>query len=316
MRGVHMIICTPGRLNDFLQMNNPPVTNLDKCSMLILDEADRMLDMGFEPQIRTIIEKLPKHQTMMFTATWPKAVQNLARTFLDNPTVIRIGKTDQLTVNKDITQTMHQVSYHDKPAKLMEVLDSIDNPSTCSLIVFTNKKRDCDTIARKMNANGWSAESIHGDKDQWERQRALEAFSSGRRRAIVATDVAARGLDIKGVSHVVNYDFPISGVEDWVHRVGRTGRAGASGIAHTFFDPKDDRKSAGELVTVLKEGHQNIPDWLQSMAFRNPGRGGKGKGGKGKGGRGGKGKGARRGSWSSRGSYGGGGRGGGGRGRW
>ena len=286
MRGVHVIVCTPGRMNDFLTMKSfrtgAPPTNLNRCTYLVLDEADRMLDMGFEPQIRQILDMMGEHQTLMFSATWPKEVQQLAREFLKTPTQVNIGETGKLNVNKDVTQIVHKCSGSEKEDKLVELLTGL--PADASIIIFCNKKRDCEYIAQGVNTAGIWAESIHGDKDQWERQKSLQNFTLGKAKCIVATDVAARGLDIKGVSHVINYDFPMpskqghGATEDWVHRVGRTGRAGMKGIAHTLFDTTIDRKSAGELVQVLKGGDAEIPDWLEALGSRFGGRGG-GRGG-------------------------------------
>jgi len=288
MWGVQIIVATPGRMNDFLELKSPPVLKdgLSGCEILVLDEADRMLDMGFEPQIRTIIEALPKeHQTMMFTATWPKAVQRLAREYLrPNPVQINIGNSDQLVANKSIKQHIHQVWHYDKEAKLVELFNTLDQEAW--VIVFANKKHLIESLVCKLRSACWRSVSIHGDKEQWQREEALQKFSSGQIRVIVATDVAARGLDIKGVTHVINYDMPMAGaqgIEDWVHRTGRTGRAGKDGIAHSFFNPKDDEQSAPELVDVLKDAGQEIPAWLQEYADKNRRRKGKGKGGKGKG---------------------------------
>jgi ATP-dependent RNA helicase DDX5/DBP2 len=302
--GIHVMIGTPGRINDFLEAKPSPVI-LSRTSYLVLDEADRMLDMGFEPQIRSIIAKLPPHQTLMFTATWPLTVAKLAREFLRNPIQINIGSIE-LKANTDVTQHIHQVKESEKSEKLVKILSEIKDPKA-SVIVFCNKKADCDALANAIYQAGWGAQSIHGDKEQWQRQQALDRFTRGQDPVIVATDVAARGLDIKGVSHVINYDFPPSGVENWVHRVGRTGRAGATGIAHTFFDDYGDRKHAKEFVKVLKGSNQEIPPWLQSLSYQffpskkswNGGSGSWG-GGRGRGGRG------RGGNWGGRGSWGGG----------
>jgi len=312
-RGVHVVIATPGRLNDFLETDaygNKPVTNLDRTTFLILDEADRMLDMGFEPQIRGVIDKITsKHQTMMFSATWPKEVQALARDFLQSPIQVNIGDNGtKLQANTSITQIVEECEWNDKPVKFKEIMTTIGADPAASVILFANKKSDCDYLAKECRDIGWAAQSIHGDKDQWERQRALKMFAQGIVHVLVATDVAARGLDIKGVTHVVNYDFPLSGrgcsgVEDWVHRIGRTGRAGKTGIAYTLFDPNEDKHGAQELVQILTDAKQEIPDFLNALSDRwgkrgkgKGGKGGKGKGGKGKGGsKGGKGKGGSKG---------------------
>ncbi len=181
---------------------------------------------------------------------------------------------------------MLQVEKKDKEAKLAEVLKSIIPDAKASIIVFANKKRECDHLASLCRRAGCNAQSIHGDKEQWEREQALAKFTAGVDRVIVATDVAARGLDIKGVTHVINFDFPRSGVEDWVHRVGRTGRAGATGTAISFFDPSEDYKHAYDFAKVLTEGKQVTPKWLEQIASRDRraragsgGHGGRGRGG-------------------------------------
>ena len=299
-RGVHMIVATPGRMNDFLTTkcfrDGTLITNAERTSLLILDEADRMLDMGFEPQLRAILESLPKvHQTLMFTATWPRAVQRLAREFLNDPVQVNIGGdgSGRLVANKSITQTVYQTyGWDDKISKLDEILKPfVGDTKTFSAIVFANKKSDCDHLCQQVSRLGIEAVSIHGDKEQWEREQMLERFKHGVARVIVATDVASRGLDIKGVSHVINFDFPMSGCEDWVHRVGRTGRAGATGEAHTFFNERNDKSAAHELERILIDANQTVPPFLATLSAQNARRGGKGgKGGKGRrGGKGGKG---------------------------
>ncbi|EKX46676.1 hypothetical protein GUITHDRAFT_107458 [Guillardia theta CCMP2712] len=266
--GAHLIIATPGRLNDFIDCGT---ARLDQVEYVVLDEADRMLDMGFEPQIKKIFKTLPAHpvrQTITFTATWPKGVQKLAATYLHEAVQVNVGGVDELIVNSDVVQEFHHVRSHTKEAKLLEVLQTISpDPSACdaSIIIFVNTKRNCDLISRKLRQQSWRARSIHGGKLQDERLRALNDFTSGRAQVIVATDVAARGLDIKGVSHVINFDLPSSGAEDWVHRVGRTGRAGAKGHAHTFICD-GDAGSAGDLIKILTKANQPIPDFLTHLA--------------------------------------------------
>jgi ATP-dependent RNA helicase DDX5/DBP2 len=273
--GVQILVATPGRLNDLIQMRS---ARLHKVGYMVLDEADRMLDMGFEPQIKDIFKECPpapQRHTVMFTATWPRNVQRLASTFLHEAVQINVGNPDELSVNKDITQHLYQVEMHAKEDKLLEVMRGISSmPGTSkeSIIVFLNKKHACDRVVTLLRGEGWSAVSIHGGKVQEERMRSLKAFSAGRVQVIVATDVAARGLDIKGVGHVVSVDLPDNGVDDWVHRVGRTARAGASGHAHTFVCRHDADKAA-QLVQVLTEAGQTVPEFLRSLAASAP-RGG------------------------------------------
>lgn len=323
-RGVDCVIATPGRINDLLEMKKADLTNI---KYLVLDEADRMLDMGFEPQIRSVIKHVPDNrQTLLFSATWPKEIQRLAFDFLTDPVQVNVGEVGVLNANKDIKQHIHMISESDKLEKLISILKDLtdvgeaDNGEDrrkdiggkkhAKIIVFTAKKISCNDLANQLWDDGFAVDCLHGDRAQWERTKVINAFKDGTLRMLIATDVAARGLDVKDVGVVVNYDMPAgtNAVEDYVHRIGRTGRAGAKGVAHTFFT-QGDRKCATQLVEVLSKAEQEIPSELQSMARpRFGGRGGRGRGYMGKGrGRGGGGRG--------RGYMGQGGRGRGGRGR-
>lgn len=256
-----MVVATPGRLNDILEMGR---LSLQQVAYLVLDEADRMLDMGFEPQIRKIAGYLPaRRQTLMFTATWPREVRDIASHLLRNPIQVSIGNTDRLIANKAITQHVEVISPMEKRRRLDQILRSQDpNDKT---IIFCSTKKMCDMLARNLQQY-YGAAAIHGDKSQPERDSVLADFRAGHSRVLVATDVAARGLDIKDIKVVVNYDFP-SGVEDYVHRIGRTGRAGATGTAFTFFCDQDGRY-ATELVKVLEGAGQKVPPELRDMVGR------------------------------------------------
>jgi len=305
-RGAHLCVGCPGRLNDFCEHNQ---LRLHAVTFLVLDEADRMLDMGFEPQIRTIIERIPEgHQTMMFTATWPREVRNLAKDFLREAVHIQIGCVDSQTVNTDITQqVIITQGLQDKSRHLVEILGGIDQADR--VLVFTNTKRLCDDLARDLRRSRMTCNAIHGDREQRERDQALQNFKSGRCPILIATDVAARGLDIKGVKMVINYDPP-NNSEDYVHRIGRTGRAGVKGTAITFLDESESRQGR-EILKVFQKANQEIPQELRNLAGSGrPDRRGKGKG---KGRKGG-GKGGSRFGGGKGGGKGGGGKGGGGKG--
>merc|ERR1719411_1021916 len=262
--GVEVVVATPGRLKDLVQMG---ACTLAGISYLVLDEADRMLDQGFEQDIRDIIGMTHKdRQTCLFSATWPEAIRNLAQEFLTNPVKVTVG-SDDLSANKRIKQVVEVIDENDKDKKLIEVLEKYTNKETKNrMIIFVLKKLEAADLEDMLWHKGCKVRSIHGDKTQWEREKALGEFKAGRINILVATDVAARGLDIPDIEYVINYSFPMT-IEDYVHRIGRTGRAGKDGVAHSFFTKKD-RMLAGCLVHVLKEAGQEVPRQMLSFDLR------------------------------------------------
>ena len=227
-RGVHIAVATPGRLIDLMEQGH---VRFDGVETFVLDEADRMLDMGFLPALKRIIAKLPQQrQTLFFSATLPPHLFQLAKGMLDDP--VRIEVAPQSTTAERVKQKVMFVAQSDKRALLLKMLQETDYSRT---LVFIRTKRGADRLARQLSRNGVRSDAIHGDKSQNARQRALESFRQGRVPVLVATDVAARGIDVDGISHVVNYDLPHE-PESYVHRIGRTGRAGAEGSAVSFCD--------------------------------------------------------------------------------
>jgi len=298
--GCEVVIATPGRLIDFLEMGK---ISLKRVTYMCLDEADRMLDMGFEPQIRKIFEQIrPDRQVLMWSATWPKEVKQLAHDFLNKDYIqINIGSLD-LSANHKILQIVDVCDEYQKEAKLARLLEEIGSDTTAKILIFVETKRKCDELTRLMRRDGWPAMCIHGDKQQKERDWVLSEFKTGQTTILVATDVAARGLDVDDVKFVINYDYP-NNSEDYIHRIGRTGRKGNTGTSYTLFTPSNAPK-ARDLVSVLTEAKQVVNPKLQELVgggFRGRGGGsrygGGGGGGRsygGGGGRGGGGGGGRR----------------------
>jgi len=246
-QGVHVLVATPGRLLDLMEQDHIRLENVE---VFILDEADRMLDMGFIPDVRKIVSKLSmKRQTLMFSATMPGPVATLAATMLKDP--IQVEVTPTATTVEKIEQ---RVLFVTKDKKRDLLVDLMNDDRIERVLVFTRTKHGAARVAKQLQKNGIEADAIHGNKAQNARQRALDAFKNGNIRALVATDIAARGIDVDGVTHVVNFDLP-NDPESYVHRIGRTARAGATGVAIAFCDV--DEKSL--LKDIEKTIRQSVP---------------------------------------------------------
>ncbi|XP_022608579.1 probable ATP-dependent RNA helicase DDX43, partial [Seriola dumerili] len=285
--GVDIVIATPGRLND-LQMNE--LISLRSITYLVLDEADRMLDMGFEPQIMKILLDIrPDRQTVMTSATWPTGVRRLAKSYLKNPMMVYVGTLDLAAVNT-VQQTVLIVHEDEKKSYVFDFIRNMLPQD--KVLIFVGKKLVADDLSSDMCLQGLAVQSLHGDREQCDREEALKDFKESRVRILVATDLASRGLDVHDITHVFNYDFPRN-IEEYVHRVGRTGRAGRSGAAVTLVT-RENWRMAPELIPILERAGQDVPEELVVMAERyekhkrekdmyNP-RGGPGQGGGGGGG--------------------------------
>ncbi|XP_033149891.1 ATP-dependent RNA helicase bel [Drosophila busckii] len=275
-RGCHLIVATPGRLEDMITRGK---VGLENIRFLVLDEADRMLDMGFEPQIRRIVEQMNmpptgQRQTLMFSATFPKQIQELASDFLSNYIFLAVGRVGSTSEN--ITQTLLWVYDQDKRSYLLDLLSSIrDGPEYSKdnlTLIFVETKKGADSLEEFLYQCKHPVTSIHGDRTQKEREEALRCFRSGDCPILVATAVAARGLDIPHVTHVINFDLP-SDVEEYVHRIGRTGRMGNLGVATSFFNEKN-RNICSDLLELLIETKQEIPGFLEDMLSSDRGHSG------------------------------------------
>jgi len=241
-RGVDIVVATPGRLIDHIQRNTIKLSGIE---VLVLDEADRMLDMGFVHDVRRIVGPLPKkRQTLLFSATISPEVKALAADMLKSPTVIQIGRPRNPI--ETITQHIYAV---EKPLKMDLLLHMIEDWRMFSVLVFSRTKYGADKISRKLKRAGIVAVAIHSGRTQNQRQQALDGFRSGKFQVMVATDIAARGIDVEGISHVINYDVPTH-AEDYVHRIGRTGRAEATGDAITFVSSEEEKylREVGKFI--------------------------------------------------------------------
>ncbi|KAA3485925.1 DEAD-box ATP-dependent RNA helicase 37-like [Gossypium australe] len=270
-RGVDILVATPGRLVDLLERAR---VSLQMIRYLALDEADRMLDMGFEPQIRKIVEQMDMpppgvRQTMLFSATFPREIQRLASDFLANYIFLAVGRVGSST--DLIVQRVEFVHESDKRSHLMDLLhaqraNGVQGKQALTL-VFVETKKGADSLEHWLCMNGFPATTIHGDRSQQEREQALRSFKTGATPILVATDVAARGLDIPHVAHVVNFDLP-NDIDDYVHRIGRTGRAGKTGLATAFFN-ENNTNMAKALADLMQEANQEVPAWLTRYAARS-----------------------------------------------
>jgi len=229
-RGARLIVATPGRLEDYIKRR---LVRLDKVQILVFDEVDRMLDMGFQPAIQRIAAELPqKRQTLCYSATLEGAVRDVAKRYLTDPVRIEIGNVSKPAENVELR------TFEVDQSKKQELLEHLLGAEKGSFLVFVRTKHGADRLATRLTRSGHAAAQIHGDRTQSQRNSALKGFSEGRHRVLVATDVAARGIDVKDIAHVVNYDMPKE-AEDFIHRIGRTGRASKSGIASTFAMPNE-----------------------------------------------------------------------------
>tara|TARA_B110000090_G_C13384622_1_gene447204 strand:- start:1567 stop:2889 length:1323 start_codon:yes stop_codon:yes gene_type:complete len=270
--GIDLLVATPGRLLDLCSEEIYGSHNknlLGDVNFLCLDEADRMLDQGFEKDMRRIVDLVGKsppnggiRQTALFSATWPDSIRKLANEFLANPVRVTIG-SDELTANVRVTQIVEVVEGHEKQKLLLPLMAKYHKSRKNRILVFALYKKEASRLEAFLQQKGYNCCAIHGDKSQDQRTKALAEFKSGQCPVLVATDVAARGLDIPNVEYVINVSFPLT-IEDYIHRIGRTGRAGKYGVAHTFFTTFDKARS-GELQNVLREAKMPVPEALMKF---------------------------------------------------
>ncbi|KAG2171742.1 hypothetical protein INT43_008122, partial [Umbelopsis isabellina] len=263
-RGAEIIVCTPGRMIDLLCANSGRVTNLRRVTYMVLDEADRMFDMGFEPQVMKIVNNArPSKQTVLFSATFPRQMEALARKALKRPLEITVG--GRSVVCEDVKQIVEVREEESKFVRLLEILGQFynDESEDARTLIFVDKQEAADNLLRDLIRRGYMCLSLHGGKDQLDRDSTISDFKSGVSNILVATSVAARGLDVKQLKLVVNYECP-NHMEDYVHRVGRTGRAGNKGTAYTFITPEQERY-AMDIAKALKLSEQPVPPDLQKL---------------------------------------------------
>ncbi|XP_045474752.1 ATP-dependent RNA helicase abstrakt [Harmonia axyridis] len=259
-KGVHIMVATPGRLMDMLEKKT---VRLSVCRYLCMDEADRMIDMGFEEDVRTIFSYFRgQRQTLLFSATMPKKIQNFARSALVKPVTINVGRAGAASIN-----VIQEVEYVKQEAKIVYLLNCLQKTAP-PVLIFAEKKQDVDAIHEYLLLKGVEAVAIHGGKDQEERSRSVEAFRKGKKDVLVATDVASKGLDFADIQHVINYDMP-DDVENYVHRIGRTGRSGNKGLATTFVNKSNEESVLLDLKHLLIESKQKVPAFLFEICSEN-----------------------------------------------
>ncbi|XP_076062840.1 putative ATP-dependent RNA helicase DDX43 [Oratosquilla oratoria] len=259
--GAEIVVATPGRLNDF---TNNSIVDLSSVSYLVLDEADRMLDMGFEHQIRKFVLRIrPDRQTVMTSATWPEGVRFLATKLMNNPIHVIVGSLDLKAVHT-VSQEVHICSEDEKLSYLEDFIKNMKGDDKA--IVFAGRKAMVDYVSVMLIEKGYDIQSMHGDRDQEDREQALSDLASGAVKILIATDVASRGIDIQDITHVFNYDCPRD-MEEYVHRVGRTGRAGRTGKAITLMT-RENWRNAQKLIDILEKTQETVPKGLRDMAQR------------------------------------------------
>ncbi|KAI0347385.1 P-loop containing nucleoside triphosphate hydrolase protein [Trametopsis cervina] len=263
-KGAEIIVCTPGRMIDLLTANSGRVTNLKRVTYLVLDEADRMFDMGFEPQVMKIVNNIrPDRQTVLFSATFPRQMDSLARKILRKPLEITVG--GRSVVAPEIDQIVEVRDEDSKFTRLLEILGQTYNEDPeCRTLIFVDRQEAADNLLRELMRKGYLCMSLHGGKDQVDRDSTIADFKSGVVPIVIATSVAARGLDVKQLKLVINYDAP-NHMEDYVHRAGRTGRAGNKGTCVTFITPEQDRYSV-DIYRALKASNVTVPKELEELA--------------------------------------------------
>lgn len=267
-RGAEVIVCTPGRMIELLTTNSGRIINLRRVTYLVLDEADRMFDMGFEPQVMKIIGQIrPDRQTVLFSATFPRAMEALARKILKKPLEITVG--GRSVVAAEIEQIVEVREEESKFNRLLEILGRtyMEDPEARTLI-FVHRQDSADNLLRDLLAKNYACMSLHGGKEQVDRDATISDFKAGIIPVVIATSVAARGLDVKLLKLVINYDCP-NHMEDYVHRAGRTGRAGNKGTCITFITPEQDRY-AGDLMKALEASNATVPDDLKNLSDGEP----------------------------------------------